>query len=86
LKLFGRLTSHVVNEPTLWKLYAQLVTGCSNDFLSDLSTELDPETSFKAAQHMQKAIGVAVQKKDWFKGKDNCNEIMNLASNAAVCK
>ena len=101
LKLFGRLTSHYASESKLWRLYAKLVAGSSEKSNADVATagndvtasagndvtvKATAETSFKAAQLMQKALGSAVQAKDWSKSKESCAETMALASEAVACK
>ena len=53
---------------------------------SDVRVQVTAETSFKAAQLMQKALGSAVQAKDWSKSKESCVETMSLASEAVACK
>ena len=53
---------------------------------SDVRVQATAETSFKAAQLMQKALGSAVQAKDWSKSKESCVETMSLASEAVACK
>ena len=59
------------------------VTGTA---VSDVRVQATAETSFKAAQLMQKALGSAVQAKDWSKSKESCVETMSLASEAVACK
>jgi hypothetical protein len=90
LKLFGRLTSHYVSESKLWRLYAKLVAGTDADASRNDATQIDSsrtsENAFKAAQLMQKALGSAVQAKDWSKNHENCIQTLNLASETIDCE
>ena len=89
LKLFGRLTSHFVAEPKLWRIYAHLVAGGSSDATLDgdnAATTGSAESAYKAAQLMQKSLGAAVQAKDWSKSRDCCVETLELAAEAVDCK
>ena len=89
LKLFGRLTSHFVAEPKLWRLYATLVAGGTSDVTQDgdaANASGNAESAFKAAQLMQKSLAAAVQVKDWSKTRESCVETLELAAEAMQCK
>ena len=89
LKLFGRLTSHYVAESKLWRLYAKLVASdasVTEKGDADSASKNEAENAYKAAQFMQKALGSAVQAKDWSKHRENCVETLTLGSETVECK
>ena len=66
LKLFGRLTSQVTNNPSVWENYA------------DLMYAVEEGTTFLVVQTLQKAYRSAVQIKGWEKDMETCMSTLNV--------
>ncbi|KAL0113816.1 hypothetical protein PUN28_011271 [Cardiocondyla obscurior] len=70
LELFGRITSNVVNNPDVWRMYAELVAL--------RKTDVDDE---RAAQYLQQAYRFITLHPKWF-----CNEDTSLNVLELCCK
>lgn len=73
-KLLGRLTSQIVNDMTLWQLYAEM------------TATIDPPTKesvYKTAQMYQKAYRSAVQTVNWFNDIETSKNIIELCISLA---
>ncbi|XP_047100014.1 tetratricopeptide repeat protein 27 [Schistocerca piceifrons] len=69
LGLFGRLTGQVTNNPTLWRLYAQLTSS------QEVQT---PETLQRTAQYLQRAHRSAVQDLRWASDRQTAADVLGL--------
>lgn len=69
LELFGRLTSKVMGNPTIWQLYAQL-TSTIEDHTSI--------TRSKVVQYYQKAYTVATQDNSWSKDFESMQKVFKI--------
>lgn len=69
LELFGRLTSKVMGNPTIWQLYAQL-TSTIEDHTSI--------TRSKVVQYYQKAYTVATQDNSWCKDFESMQKVFKI--------
>ncbi|XP_046664658.1 tetratricopeptide repeat protein 27 [Homalodisca vitripennis] len=72
LKLFGRLTSQVMNNSTLWRLYAEVAA----------TEEPTPENRTKIAQYLQHAYRAGTQG-SWERDTDTCLQVMDLCMDLA---
>ncbi|XP_011635391.1 tetratricopeptide repeat protein 27 [Pogonomyrmex barbatus] len=72
LELFGRITSNVVNNPDIWRMYAQLVIL--------RKTDIDEE---KAAQYLQQAYRFATSNPKWYHSEDTTLNVLELCCNLA---
>uniref|UniRef100_A0A1B6CM44 Uncharacterized protein n=1 Tax=Clastoptera arizonana TaxID=38151 RepID=A0A1B6CM44_9HEMI len=72
LVLFGRITAQVVNNATVWQLYAQTTA----------SSKQDNESNTKIAQYLQKAHRAATQG-NWERDENTCNEVIHLCKDLA---
>lgn len=73
LELFGRLTSQVFNNSTLWQLYAQLTASIEQQ---------TADTRAKTIQYLQKAYRAAVQG-SWEQSMESCKIVVELCSDLA---
>lgn len=72
LELFGRITSNIVNNPDVWRMYAQLVVL--------KKTDIDEE---KAAQYLQQAYRYATSNPKWCHSEDTTLNVLELCCNLA---
>ncbi|XP_011862842.1 PREDICTED: tetratricopeptide repeat protein 27 [Vollenhovia emeryi] len=72
LELFGRITSNVVNNADLWRMYAEL--------LLLRQTDVDNE---KAAQCLQQAHRFMTSNSDWWRDKDTARNVLELCCSLA---
>ncbi|XKL66065.1 hypothetical protein PGB90_009485 [Kerria lacca] len=70
LELFGRLTSLILNDAELWRLYASLVS---------VSCEKNNETCQKIVQYLKKAQKISTQQPAWECTFNSCKYIINLS-------
>jgi gas vesicle protein len=69
-KLFGRLTSQVVNHAQVWEIYAALI--------ANLSEPNQTDKLFRVAQTLQKAYRSAVMMDSWEKDVQDCYTTLKL--------
>lgn len=72
LELFGRITSNIVNNPDVWRMYAELVVL--------KKTDVDQE---KAAQYLQQAHRYATANPKWYQSEDTTLNVLELCYNLA---
>jgi len=72
LELFGRITSNVVNNPDIWRMYAELVVL--------RKTDVDEE---KAAQYLQQAYRFITSNPKWCHSEDTTLNVLQLCCNLA---
>lgn len=81
LELFGRITSKVMSNATVWQLYARLTASLE---------EQSAITKSKTAQYLQKAHTAAVQDYNWCKDFDSIKNVVKLCQSLAeaysICK
>ncbi|KAK7601112.1 hypothetical protein V9T40_008553 [Parthenolecanium corni] len=74
VKLFGRLTSMVLNNSEIWTLYASV---------TQLSEEESDEKLQKIAQYYQKAQRIKASETNWEAFVDQCKDMIKLCLNLA---
>lgn len=72
LELFGRITSIIVNNPDIWRMYAELVVL--------RKTDVDEE---KAAQYLQQAYRFITSNPKWCHSEDTTLNALKLCCNLA---
>ncbi|XP_071633048.1 tetratricopeptide repeat protein 27-like [Temnothorax longispinosus] len=70
LELFGRITSNTVNNPDIWRMYAELVAL--------RKTDVDNE---RAAQYLQKAYRFITSNPKWCRNEDTTLNVLELCCN-----
>lgn len=74
LELFGRITSKVLGNPTIWMLYAQLTSSIEEQ------TEI---TQSKVVNYYQKAYIAATQDNSWCKEVASMQKVLNVCEKLA---
>lgn len=74
LELFGRITSKVMGNPTIWQLYAQLTSSIE---------EQTSITRSKAIQYYQRAYTAATQDNSWFRDYESMQNVFKLCEKLA---
>ncbi|XP_024886619.1 tetratricopeptide repeat protein 27 [Temnothorax curvispinosus] len=72
LELFGRITSNTVNNPDIWRMYAELVAL--------RKTDVDDE---RAAQYLQQAYRFITSNPKWCRNEDTTLNVLELCCNLA---
>lgn len=72
LELFGRITSNTINNPDIWRMYAELVAL--------RKTDVDDE---RAAQYLQQAYRFITSNPRWFRNEDTTLSVLELCCNLA---
>ncbi|XP_077279710.1 tetratricopeptide repeat protein 27-like [Temnothorax americanus] len=72
LELFGRITSNAVNNPDIWRMYAELVAL--------RKTDVDDE---RAAQYLQQAYRFITSNPKWCRNEDTTLNVLELCCNLA---
>lgn len=72
LELFGRITSNTINNPDIWRMYAELVAL--------KKTDVDDE---RAAQYLQQAYRFITSDPKWFRNEDTTLNVLELCCNLA---
>lgn len=74
LELFGRITSKVMGNPTIWQLYAQLTSSIEDQ------TSI---TRSKAIQYYQRAYTAATQDNSWLRDYESMQNVFKLCEKLA---
>lgn len=72
LELFGRITSNTINNPDIWRMYAELVVL--------RKTDVDDE---RAAQYLQQAYRFITSNPKWFRNEDTTLSVLKLCYDLA---
>jgi len=72
LELFGRITSNTINNPDIWRMYAELVAL--------RKTDIDNE---RAAQYLQQALRFITSNPKWYRHEDTTLNVLELCCNLA---